>query len=295
MGVAGVWRYDFTQPFPPSYDVPGGDLVAAWFAARPSWSAPEGCGVVTACDDCYFPGVQFLAASLRGRCPLLVFDLGLSLAQVEWLFCRGVAVCSVGDEDLVCPRSVVMWQTWNKPAYVAASPFSRTLWIDADCVVVSDLGPLFAAVASGPLVFQHVDPHIYQAANAAALYNRFPLQGRRLPGGVQAAVVGFAENDGSGLLTAWGRACAQFWEPGLAQLVRCWDQGALLWALESLGLGEVARPSVGWNRFFFPGSKFGLGTVAAFFASLVVAGDDVILHLVGRPKYWVNWGKLVPF
>jgi hypothetical protein len=294
MGVAGVWRYDSVQPFPPTHDVAGGDVAREYFARRPSWAAPAGCGVVSAADECYFPGVQLLTLSLVGRCPLVVFDLGLGAAQVEWLQKFGVTVVAVVDEDLVCPRSESMWQTWNKPVFLAAAPFERAVWLDADCLVLGDLSPLFAGLSSVPLVFQHVDPHIYQPVNSVGLYNRFPVGGRRLPCGVQAAVVGFDWNDSSGLLTEWGRCCARFWEPGVAELVRCWDQGALLWAVESLGLADVARVAGGWNRFFYPGSKFGLGSVEQFFSALVVAPDDLVLHVVARPKYWVNWGKFLP-
>jgi hypothetical protein len=294
MGAAGVWRYDSFQPFPPSYDVPGGDLVREFFGSRPSWSAPAGCGVVTAADDCYFPGLQFLAVSLADRCPLCVYDLGLAGSQLDWLRCRGVPVVAVCDDDLVVPRGEPMWQTWNKPVFLGASPFDCSLWIDADCLVVGDLGPLFEAVRFAPLVFRHVDPRVYQPVNSEGLYNRFPVRGSRLACGVQAAVVGVSQGDPGGLVSEWGRACAMFWEPGLSQLVRCWDQGALLWAVETLGLAELARESGGWNRFFFPGSRFGLGSVESFFGALAPAADDVILHLVARPKYWVNWGKFVP-
>jgi hypothetical protein len=294
MTRSGVWRYDFEQPIAGRVDTPGGEFARLYFSERPGWVASSGCGVVSAGDDCYFPGLQFLALSLQEKAPFVVFDLGLVGGQREWLLRRGVRVVGVVDDDLLVPRSEIMWQTWNKPAFLAASPFEVSLWIDADCFVVGDLRPLFDVAGEHPLVFRHVDPESFRPENGEGLYNRWPVEGRRLAGGVQAAVVGVANGRDRGLVDTWGKACAQFREPDHARHVRCWDQGALLWAVEKLGLGWCARPSEGWNRFCFPNAAFGLGTVEAFFNSFAAGVGDVILHFVGRPKFWVNWGKFLP-
>jgi len=293
MSFSSPWRYDQVQAFPPAGVTADGAAAKQFFAARPSWSAPERCGVVTAGDDCYFPGVQMLALSVAGRCPLCVFDLGLGVQQRGWLAGQGVRVVEVMESDLVVPSAEPMWQTWNKPAFLAASPFECSLWIDCDAFVVADLTPLFLVADRQPLVFRHPDPCFFQPKNSSGLYDQFPVSPRRVACGVQAAVVGVADGRDHGLLGEWQKACGRFRCRDVAGLVKCWDQGALLWALEKLDLGFLAREAGGWNRFAWPAGSFGLGDVKSFFDSFRPVLDDVILHFVGRPKYWVNWGKYV--
>src|SRR5208283_4500886 len=106
-------------------------------------------GVVTACDAAFFPGAQMLWFSLRGEYPLALFDLGLHPEQVAW--CRGRMRVLPCGEGLI-PRGVEGWQTWNKPCYIERSPFRCPLWLDADCLVVAPLEPLFVRAEQGPFV-----------------------------------------------------------------------------------------------------------------------------------------------
>lgn len=290
---ADVWRYDQVQAFSGGDGVPGWETVLRFFAARPSWMAAGGCGVVTAADSCYFPGLQLLAASLADRCPLQVWDLGLSQWELSWLQERGVVVTGFRDEDLLVPRNVPMWQTWNKPLMISSAMFRCALWVDSDCIVVGDLGPLFRVARQRPLVFSHPSPARYSPLNFEGLYEAFPVRGPRLAAGVQAAVVGVGGKSACSLLSAWAGMVSLSYDFEDGTGCRAWDQGALCWSIEKLGLAHVCRRPSGWNRFCFPGQAFSAGTVESFFESFTVAAGDVVLHFVNRPKYWCNWGRYV--
>lgn len=212
-------------------------------------------GVVTASDAGMFEDVAWLLRSLRAVDPVAVevFDLGLTeeqRGQIEAEFC-GVRLCAI--PPLVNRshrlRKLPMWQTWLKPFYLLASDFDRPLWIDADCFVLSPLEKAFAAIESAPLLV--ADQTDAVVVNREELLRYLPLN--RLRGRpmtvANAGVVGLDRFRDRELLAAWAWT-VQFAGRNLrlAHLFCWYDQGALLWALERLGLRHLVRQEPDWNQ-----------------------------------------------
>jgi hypothetical protein len=264
--------------------------VLEQFRALCDFRVPEdsGCGVITAADTGFFPGIQFLCAACQGRVPLLVFDAGLTAEQRDWCAAR----VEVRDfPDPLVPRTEEMWPAWNKPLLFRHSPFRTTLWLDADCLVVGDLNPLFARAAEGPFgVPSQVS--LYPRPNKEILYQKHPVP-QRIPNDriVNGGVLGFGSDERSArLLTAWeGMVCEAGRDAEVREAIGFHDEGALHWAVEATGSTEVCTPLVVWNRSTF---AVGRGGPEAFLSRLKVKPGDVILHLVVRPKPWTTWGDL---
>lgn len=242
----------------------------------------KGYGVLTAADAGFFPGLQLLVASLGDDVPLGIVDLGLTAEQRDWCFAqkRYEILPRVGP----MPDDVKMWQGWNKPYYMATSPFDRTLWIDSDCVVIGDLQPLFHEIEQGPFVIRHWDEP-YPQPNHSSLYHRFRVPVRLPPGrGINSGVVGLKIDRDAELLEAWsGLVSHAAMDPTIRPLISWYDEGALQWALEETGTTERVLPWHGWNRFV-------RSQVTADPVDYVLAvsgqADDVIWHFSGIEKPW---------
>ncbi len=264
--------------------------VVKFFDRFPVSSSIPGAGVVCAVDSAYFPGLQMLVMSLRSAVDVAVFDLGLDPIQLAWLSEWGVSVHGVLDEALIVPRTASMWQTWNKPLFLQWSPFRYPLWVDADCLVFGDLKPLFQRVRSGPFACYHPADFRHFALNPDALYRLLPVPKIFGTDGVQAGLVGVAADDQTGLLEQWGFCIARIWRNDFPLTTACWDQGALLWAFERLKLRRYLMRRPGWGRFVLDDFTRCERSLLGFLRRLAIGPDDVVLHCVGRPKYWARWG-----
>lgn len=108
------------------------------------WAAPEAPeGFFTASDSRYWPTLHALARSLcEQACPLAVADHGLDAGQRAELVDLGVRlVDGTLDQGLKVlaasnHRRVSCAEAWLKPWTCSYSPFARTVWIDADAVVL---------------------------------------------------------------------------------------------------------------------------------------------------------------
>jgi len=267
--------------------------VARWFTRRAVSAAPAGCGVLTACDSAYFPGVQMLVCSLRGLIPIAVVDLGLDDVQLGWLRARGAQIAAVPAENWVAGRSVSMWQTWNKPTWCMASPFECTLWLDADTLVVGDLAEVWQLSAVDPLLIAHPDNGREQSRNPDVLYDALPVKQRLAHGAVQAGVIGLPAATSRRLLDRWAWCVSRVFKNTYPHTTACWDQGALLWAAERLELCDRVLSPAGVNRFVFISDHVRRLGPVVLLDSLPLRADDVVVHLADRWKYWSDWGSYV--
>jgi len=260
------------------------------FRALAGGRAPveAGCGVVTAADEGFFPGLQILWAGCQDHVPLAVIDLGLSAAQRAWCADR---MQLLQMPPLVVPPTVPRWQAWNKACYLRVRPFERTLWLDSDCFVVGDLRPLFTRIGQGPMgVVQPFKVHTW--VNKEELYQRYPVPTRISPERtITNGVLGFGQDPRScALLSAWEGITAEVGkDPALQDWFGWWDEGALHWAVEKLEYADLVGEERGWHRFcFVPGR----GGPDAFLSRLKIRPGDVVLHTMIRPKPWRDWGVL---
>jgi len=102
-----------------------------------------------------FIGFQLLYCSIaeRHECQVAVIDLGMTLSQRDW--CRKQKNLMVIEPRLTHMMKFVHtynWQKWNKPYYFLLSPFERTLWLDADTMVLFDIDKLFTSLETGPFL-----------------------------------------------------------------------------------------------------------------------------------------------
>jgi hypothetical protein len=258
-----------------------GDIQTAW-GKTGGVPVQASTGVLTAADARFFPGVQILSASLGDAVPLAVVDLGLNDEQRAW--CRSQPSRTVQTIARRIVRDVPRWQQWNKPYFIAQSPFRRTLWIDADCVVVGDLAPLFEELDCGPFVAEHWDDP-YLQPNAELLYRFFPVPVRTRAGqGLNSGVVGLDVARDVRLLKAWRRLSGVALDSYAVRTLISWfDEGTMHWAIQSAMAIDRILPRPGWNRFMTSQPS---ADPIIFLLSLTRRPDDVIWHFSGAPKPW---------
>lgn len=211
-------------------------------------------GIVTLADSRYFPGVEMLwrSAQVDGPIEVACFDLGLGDAERERAArCEGLSILPMPASDdigrirarfedagpLAKPGKRV-WPIWCCPFLVAASPFPRTLWIDADIVVLRGMSELARMVDTGP-VFTPENFAPDATPNKPALYERMPIARRFDPRRpvVNAGVSGWDLARDREILESYmepaRRACI---DAVVADSISWWDQGCLIWAIQRHGL-----------------------------------------------------------
>ena len=261
-----------------------------FYATRvPDWSIPDKeKGVVSAADARFFLGLRLLYYSLRNRVQVTLFDLGLEPPQRAWCENQGVDLRpNPVSPDITVPT----WQAWNKPYYIAASPYKYTLWLDSDTMVVDNLGPLFDAIGAGPgpLLLLHpawADFQWYEPK----LLTIFPLpkpasDNHRINNGV----LGFKKgrDADASLLALWSfmvDRCIK--DPEIRAMVHWWDEGCINWAIPAADLEWTITPARGWNKMIM---QRGGACESEFFDLVRADAGDVILHFAGHPKLWQTW------
>lgn len=126
-------------------------------------------GVVTACNNGYYPGVVALIKSLKRNSPLpvTVIDQGMEAGQVKHLEELGANVISVtrcidiDDERFGC--CYVLFD-------IDEAPYDRILYLDADMLVFDDLSHM------DELIKEH--KFVYSYENTVKLLNKKRYKGR---------------------------------------------------------------------------------------------------------------------
>lgn len=254
---------------------------------------PGSYGVVTAADGRYFDQLIILLHSLQqaNAPPTLVFQSEFSAAQIgELLEMRNLVVRPFPplDDALTPLRSEPKAVAWLKPWWLLHSPFDRSLWVDADCVVLKPLDLVFDAIAERPFVV--VDPFPHFARNPEGLFDHPSLRLQVSEQvGVNSGVFGWERTRDRELLAAWAWAVElAAGDAALRQTVANQDQGLLIWALHRLGLHGHVRSDDGWNRLpdrEFPILGAALRRGCSPLSALRERYRDVgILHWMAVPK-----------
>jgi hypothetical protein len=208
-------------------------------------------GIVTAATaDIFFDTQQLLQSLERfGRCPVEVFDLGLTDSQKEWVEKhpqRTLRQRPRWINRVSRLQQIREWPTWLKPFYILHSRFDRVLWIDADCVVLRDPAAAFEFIRKQPLVV--IDTTKAAVCNHPSLYDELPAGDVDASVRLNAGIVGLDRHRDAELLGAW--AWAVQWAARNLRLrnrFRWFDQGALLWALQRLSMTSVISSDTTWN------------------------------------------------
>ena len=265
-------------------------------------------GVVTASDANYFKGLLGLHSSIQassGAYPVLCYDLGLTDEQRDEARRRPnldvlpLPADPLIDELIVATRDDATpakpgkrnWPLWICPLLIRDAPLQELVWIDCDALVLGGLDPLFALLDAGPVFTPEFHaPEV--SANNPELYRWLPIHRSFDPsrpvvnGGVSAWRRGRDEEP----LEAYVRPVAAAARDNAVRSSIAWhDQGALLWAIQSLGLEHRVLRSPTWN---FPVGHASLPseTLAwdeGLLGRLQAALPEVmILHWNGRPAPW---------
>lgn len=131
------------------------ELARKELSFHPKVNVPfHNCGIVTAADARYFPGVQLLYASMvhtHTGLHMQAYDIGWTPAQKEWAS-RQPLLTVVEWPNPPIPHTIVKWPQYNRPFFLRGSMFDLSIWMDADCVIKQDLNPLIGYVLQKPFI-----------------------------------------------------------------------------------------------------------------------------------------------
>jgi hypothetical protein len=222
-------------------------------------------GVVTLCDQHYFPGLLALHASIQTSrpYPLACYDAGLTPEQRHTAAeIRNLTVLDLPDDPLIGEIQTAttglarlkkihkrLWPLWICPLLIRAAPFRDVFWLDCDILVLRSLDEMFEQLAGGP-VFTPENKAPEMTPNTPELYKLLPIErdfDRRLPA-VNAGVSGWRRDRDHAVLEAYIRPIAAAARDRAVMSAISWhDQGALIWAIQSLGLEHRVLRSTRWN------------------------------------------------
>jgi hypothetical protein len=268
-------------------------------------------GVVTLADAAYFPGLAALVKSIRTTTPfpLACYDVGLTPAQraeaSSWL---GVQVLDLPADPLVSAiqrasaRSTPLakpgkriWPLWICPLVIKWSPFEEVVWLDCDVLVLRGLDELFGYLADGP-VFTPENKAPALTPNKPELYDLLPIERTfdRTSPLVNGGVSAWHKRRDAGALDAYGHVVARAaCDARVMDAVSWHDQGALIWAIQALGLEDRVLASPQWNLCV---------DNVALPAETLTWDDDLtdrlrsalpdvgLVHWNGRPLPWLTTG-----
>ena len=222
--------------------------------------------MITLADATYFPGLLALHASIQssGPVPVGCFDIGLTEAQRKAAQeLDGLEILPLPDEPLIAKLEVAtrrcaplakpgkrIWPLWICPLLIRAAPFREVFWLDCDILVLRGVDELFGFLGAGP-VFTPENKAPDRTPNPPRLYELLPIDRRfdqRLPV-VNGGVSGWRRGRDDEALEAYIRPiAAAAGDPEIMDAISWHDQGALIWAIQSLGLEGRVLPSSLWNH-----------------------------------------------
>ncbi len=265
-------------------------------------------GIVTLCDANYYAGLRGLHASIQSSFPLPVacYDIGLSHAQrAEAATVPNLTILDLPDDPLIEAVRIAtenagplkkagkrVWPLWICPVLIAAAPFREVFWLDCDLLVLRGLDELFAMLEDGPVLTpENKAPHA--TPNDPRLYELMPIVRDFDPAVpcVNAGVSGWRRGRDDALLDAYiepVRHAAR--DPEVRAAIAWWDQGSLIWGIQSLGMEHRVLDTWKYNLCVTnaPISKSLLGWDDGLIGRLRQRLPDVaILHWNGLKAPWL--------
>ncbi|MBV9670089.1 MAG: hypothetical protein JOZ43_03955 [Acidobacteriales bacterium] len=266
-------------------------------------------GVVTLCDSNYYPGLLQLHASIQTSdpCPVLCYDAGLSRAQRDDASRkRDLHILDLPADPLIAELMAAtrdyaplakpdkrIWPLWICPLLLRAAPLKDMFWLDCDVIVLRGLDELFVMLDGGP-VFTPENKAPEATPNSPSLYSHLPIRRRfdpKVPV-VNGGVSGWRRGRDDAVLDAYVHPVAAAARDRSVRDAISWhDQGALIWAIQSLGLEDRVLPTPMWNLCV---------DHAAVSAETLAWDDDLverlrkalpevkILHWNGRKNPWLQ-------
>lgn len=266
-------------------------------------------GVVTLCDQNYYPGLLQLHASIQTSypCPVICYDAGLTAAQRDDAGRRqDLRVLDLPDDPLIAELVTGtrdsppllkpgkrIWPLWICPLLIRAAPLKEMFWLDCDLIVLRGLDELFAMLEYGP-VFTPENKAPELTANSPQLYERLPIQRQfdsHVPA-VNGGVSGWRRGRDDDVLDAYiAPVAAAARDQSVRDAIAWHDQGALIWAIQSMGLEHRVLQTPMWNLCVdrAPVAAETLVWDDGVVERLRAALPDVkILHWNGRKAPWLD-------
>jgi hypothetical protein len=222
-------------------------------------------GVVTLCDGNYYPGLIQLYTSIQTSdpCAVLCYDAGLTASQRDDAARRpNLQILDLPDDPLIAELVEAtrdytplakpgkrIWPLWICPLLIRAAPVKNVFWLDCDVVVLRGLGALFAMLDDGP-VFTPENKAPEATANSPSLYRHLPIRRHFDPSvpAVNGGVSGWRRGRDDAALNAYVfPVAAAARDRSVRDAISWHDQGALIWAIQSLGLEHRVLDSWMWN------------------------------------------------
>ena len=264
-------------------------------------------GILTGANREFWPTLRVhVTACLESHVDVAVADHGLDQSQRQWLEAQGATLLdgpftyscdlySTAKHHAACVMSAI--EAWWKPLVCLASPFDRTLWIDADAVPIRGIAEMFDLFEDGPWLTREswVTPdqarRLYEPSVRDVLGHIPPHYSEVC--GVNNGVFGFHRGDA--WLREWRDLCERFLsDPKLLANCKCRDQTALITVL-ARDACNVPR-IIDDRRVNWPAN--GLGFQDRLSRKRYDWGGDVleslradhhdalVVHWMGRPKPW---------
>lgn len=258
-------------------------------------------GILTACSRNLFIGLQMMISSIAHFYDVivLVYDVGLTPEQVAW--------CNRQPGVMVKPfkhpehgNHIKYAGAWFKSHYISSSPFKHTIWIDADTMVIGDLREIIDWSHPEALFTSDYTQLKETTINSSILYSYMPI-GKPyhhdiLPYINTGVLVTHKKRDAT-ILKDWRycveQACAV---KEIAEAIACWDQGAAKWALHKNDKLYLIVPDKKFNypakirHYAYPSTY---EAVSHWMKNSKPKDECVILHWMGSPKPWKNWGEFL--
>lgn len=272
------------------------NLLYEKFYKEEKYVLPEDCGILTASNDYMFPGLQFLCYSLilSHKVNITVVDVGLTAIQKQWCISKNINLIEVNpDEMLFKDWNYRESHIWNKAVYVDKSPYRKTIWIDSDCIVLENIKLLVDLLENGPVFTEdHFAPKSMMM-NKPSLYSLLPIDpNKRSKVFINSGVFAIDKERDTELLEHWKFCVTRAsCDPLVRDSCAWYDQGALLWAIEKLGLTHRIRREKIFNcPAMNAGGHWGNAQmgVEGYLESIKKDGH-IIKHFLSFPKPWHNW------
>lgn len=258
-------------------------------------------GILTACSQKLFIGLQMLITSIVNFYDIhvLVYDVGMSSEQIAW--CKKHPKVSVKPFKIPNYNKHITYAgAWFKSHYISSSPFKHTIWIDSDAIVIGDLRELIDLAHPNAFFTSDHTQLKESTLNQPKLYSYLPIgipYYRDILPYLNSGVLITHKNRDADILEDWRycveQACSV---KEIAEAVSCWDQGALKWSLHKNRKLYLITADKKFNypakirHYAYPST---LESVTHWFNNMRPDEPCVILHWMGSPKPWSNWGDFI--
>jgi lipopolysaccharide biosynthesis glycosyltransferase len=151
------------------------------------------------------------------------------------------------EKTVLAKKGKRQWPLWICPFLIQNSPFTKTLWLDCDLIILRNLEKLFQKLDTGPFFTpENLAPNV--TANKAALYKLLPIkhtidENKAL---INAGVSGWHLTRDKKILNDYANVVKKAFENEDIKNAISWhDQGSLIWAI--LNTGSEKRIATDWT------------------------------------------------